>query len=225
MRRYFTFLLIVFIIVIHPLFAQIKPITLCPGAGTTLTVPNTPSHSYQWQIQQVDSFSFVNLSNTAVYSGTSTNTLSISNTTTSMYGNKFRCLINDATGVVSGDTSALIFLSKWVGSSGTSWNTAANWDCGMVPDSITDAFIQSGNCIVNSNAFCRSLVLNPTATMQVLTGFSLTVANKATLNNELASNVRIVDSVVFKLNTDSAKLSQGVYEFYHATAAPTFSIN
>ena len=224
MRKRLVFLIFIFLN-INLLSAQVRIVTLCVGATASLSVPISGVETYQWQIQSADSSGFINVPNSVNYSGATTHTLSISSATSSMYGDKFRCLISDISGLVSGDTSALILQAKWLGASSSFWNDPLNWECGIIPDLKTDAIIQSGNCILNSNGSCRSLLVNAPATLQVLTGFNLIVANGPPTKNELASNVRVIDTLIFRLDNDSTKLSQGIYEYSHATTAPLFNTN
>ena len=71
--------------------------TVCVGNTATFTVGVTGSgpFTYQWQMSaNGNGNNYTNLVNGGTYSGVTTNTLTISNTTTSMNGNLFRVLIS-----------------------------------------------------------------------------------------------------------------------------------
>ncbi len=57
----------------------------------------------------------------------------------------------------------------WTGNAGNSWEQAANWSCGTVPDNTTDVFVNSGTVVINSAVVIRSLKVNPGA--QVTVGY------------------------------------------------------
>jgi trimeric autotransporter adhesin len=67
--------------------------------------------------------------------------------------------------------------NAWTGAVNNLWGTAGNWSCGTVPDANTDVIIGSGSVVVSSNAVCRSLKVNPGATLSVATGFTISVTN------------------------------------------------
>ena len=78
------------------------------GVGSTATVtfsatvsviPKNATLAYQWQ-SSANNTTYTNLSNVGVYTGTTTNTLSIANTNTSLNGRYYRVV------VTSGDTTA-----------------------------------------------------------------------------------------------------------------------
>lgn len=69
--------------------------TLCAGNPTSFTCAVSGINiGYQWQVNT--GTGFTNLSNTAPYSGVTTNTLSLSNTTAAMNGYQYRCVISGA---------------------------------------------------------------------------------------------------------------------------------
>ena len=68
----------------------------------------------------------------------------------------------------------------WTGSSSGFWNNPANWSCNTIPNATSNVVINSGTpaLIVNSaGATCRSLTIQPGASVTVNTGFTITVTN------------------------------------------------
>lgn len=63
------------------------------GNNTAFTITADVGATYQWQADAGSGFS--NLSNTAPYSGTQTNTLTITNTTPGLTGTKYRCVVTN----------------------------------------------------------------------------------------------------------------------------------
>ncbi len=70
--------------------------TVCAGANTTFTVAGSGSGIiYQWQVN--DGSGFVNVPASPPYSGTATNTLTITGATVSMNGYEYRALLSNST--------------------------------------------------------------------------------------------------------------------------------
>ncbi len=141
-------------------------LNICPGS--TITIPSNISGStYQWQVD--NGGGFTNLTNTPPYSGTATNALTITNAPSSIYGYKYRCVIN-------GSTFSQIYTIKinvsWEGTVSTAWENPANWSCNALPDLNTDVFINGSKPNyprVNSNTTVRTVRLGPGATIRVKT--------------------------------------------------------
>jgi hypothetical protein len=70
---------------------------LCSGSNTTFTVTGTSTQTiiYQWQVNSGSGF--VNVTNTGVYSGANTATLTITGAPANMSGYQYRCLLSNAT--------------------------------------------------------------------------------------------------------------------------------
>ncbi len=66
------------------------------ASGFTITATAETAITYQWQIS-TDNVSFSNLSNAGVYSGVTTNTMAISNST-GLNGKYYRCIATNASG-------------------------------------------------------------------------------------------------------------------------------
>ena len=89
----------------------------------------------------------------------------------SWYGYLYRCFVDAS----NSDSFIIKFVNSWIGLSGTAWETPANWSCGSVPDANTDVIISAGTVVLNSNAFCGSLKINPGASFTVNPGYILTI--------------------------------------------------
>lgn len=64
----------------------------------------------------------------------------------------------------------------WTGATNTNWQNAANWSCGTLPDLNTDVIIPNGAPnmpVVNNNVSCKSLFIQPGATLTVAPGIKL----------------------------------------------------
>jgi O-glycosyl hydrolase len=134
--------------------------------------------TYQWQ--QDTGAGFINLDNNSIYSGVTTNILTLTNPSTSYYGYRYDCLItnNGTTTPTIADT--LKFASYWIGTSDSTWENPLNWSCKEVPDKNTDVILNAGvpnYPTINSNATCRSLTELYGIIAKVNTGYSLTVTH------------------------------------------------
>ncbi|WP_273567704.1 immunoglobulin domain-containing protein [Maribacter halichondriae] len=67
-------------------------ITICPGCSTVFTVVASNADSYQWQL--FNGSSWVDLTNSGIHSGTTTDTLVITNASPADNGNQYRVLIS-----------------------------------------------------------------------------------------------------------------------------------
>ena len=72
-------------------------VSVCTGNTATFTIASTPANgnTVQWQ-ESVGTGPFVNLTNTAPYSGVTTNTLTITGVTTAQSGNRYRAVVTGA---------------------------------------------------------------------------------------------------------------------------------
>ena len=67
-------------------------VAICPGCSSQFTVTVSNADGYQWQI--FNGSVWVDLSNTGVHSGTTTDSLVITNATPTENGNEYRVLIS-----------------------------------------------------------------------------------------------------------------------------------
>lgn len=63
----------------------------------------------------------------------------------------------------------------FVGDAGTSWENPGNWSYKQVPNDSTVVVINRGPVIINSNASCKKITINPGVTVTVNSGYHLTV--------------------------------------------------
>ena len=96
-------------ITVQPVDTQI-----CPGCVGTISVVATDTDGYQWQI--FDGGSWTDLSDGGLYSGTSTNTLTITNPTSADDGKQYRVILANSMYVCSTTTSDSATLSIRVNS-------------------------------------------------------------------------------------------------------------
>ena len=151
----------------------------CSGSTIFFCVPDTATgNSYQWQVDM--GAGFTNVSNED-YDGSLADTLMLTGFPTSYYGYKYRCIItNNSVSTISGE-QYLIIQSEWTGAVSNAWDDAANWSCNVVPDANTDVvikYIATFQPIVNSNAFCRGIRLEPATNVIINGGFLLYSSGK-----------------------------------------------
>jgi hypothetical protein len=149
---------------------------ICPGANSYF-VSNINGGTYQWQVDNGNGI-FSTLTNTPPYSNVTTNTLHLTAAPSSLYGYKYRCLVN---GNTYSKVFTLKFASYWTGAISTAWENAGNWNCGSVPDANTDVYVNSGKTnypVVSSVRAARSVNLQAGTSVQVASGQQLTITGK-----------------------------------------------
>lgn len=149
--------------------------TVCPGTTKQFNA-NATGTAYQWQVN--NGSGFTNISNSGIYSGTNTASLSLTNAPTSWYGYKYRCMITTVSGTEYSYSNELKFTTTWKGSGSTAWELAANWECGTVPDGNTDVFVMNGTPnlpVINSSTAIRTLTIMTGATVTAVPGVQLSV--------------------------------------------------
>ena len=139
-------------------------------AGTAVN-----NYTYQWQADI--GTGYTNIFNTAIYSGTTQNTLKLKNIPTSFYGYKYRCIISHGTATDTSIAYTVTFVNNWTGAINTAWENAGNWTCTSVPDANTDVIIKPvpNQPVLNSNGFCRSVNQDPGTNLKVNTNYHLTI--------------------------------------------------
>jgi hypothetical protein len=76
-------------------------------ATFVVTATGAPVPTYQWQRATGGSSAFANLNNGGPYSGVTTRTLTIVNTTTTMSGDRFRCVVSNSVGSATSNAATL----------------------------------------------------------------------------------------------------------------------
>lgn len=92
---------VAFNITVHP-----SSVTVVAPAATTFDVAGSGAPSaYQWQVRPAAGGQYTNIANGGVYSTATTSILNISNTT-GLNGNRYRCVVLNATGTASATSNA-----------------------------------------------------------------------------------------------------------------------
>ncbi len=148
---------------------------ICPGTNKIFSANETGT-GYQWQVD--NGTGYTNISDNALYNGSNTANLLLTNAPTNMYGYKLRCIISDVMGTHPSIEYSLQFAINWMGTASTACETASNWECGVVPDVNTDVYIKPGtpfSPLLSSNSSVRALTI-------IGSGTNMQVANGAVLN-------------------------------------------
>ncbi len=82
---------------------QPSDVMVCPGCTTTINVTGTDTDSYQWQ--QYNGVSWVDVTDTGIHSGTTTNQLTITNPEVTDNGNQYRVILSNSTYVCNNEVS------------------------------------------------------------------------------------------------------------------------
>jgi hypothetical protein len=154
---------------------------VCPSGTVFFSVQDRGTgFTYQWQAD--NGSGFTDLTDNINYSGSTTTSLIISNAPTLLSGFKYRCISSYSGNVYSTSMPVTLrFVATWTGNSGNTWQNAANWDCGTLPDENTDIIIPSGASnmpVIDSNVSCRKVQVKPGATLTVASGFTLNITGK-----------------------------------------------
>jgi aminopeptidase-like protein len=96
--------------------------TICAGGTTTFTVNASGATSYQWY--QNSGSGFIALTNTAPYSGVTTNTLTITGATAAMNGYQYRSVASNASGSATSTAASLTVVS--INTTGSKTDVACN---------------------------------------------------------------------------------------------------
>ncbi len=156
-------------------FWVIEP--LCPGSDIFYSSGyRGAGYTYQWQADTGSGYA--DISNNAVYSGVTSDSIRLTAAPTSWYGNKYRCVVTNGGNTYYSQDFTLKFGMRWSGTVSTAWENPANWSCGGVPDEYTDVIINAGTVNfpqVNASVSCRSLTVNPGVTITVVTGANLSI--------------------------------------------------
>ncbi len=155
----------------------VSPGPACPDENTSFyTGKYSPANTYQWQVDMGSGYE--DILNGGVYSGANRDTLVISSAPSSMYGFKYRSIINNNAVLSNSFEYTLKFAMQWNGTIDTAWDNPGNWSCNKIPDANTDVIINSGLSnypVVNTAAICRSIYAKPGASLQVNTNHTLTI--------------------------------------------------
>ncbi|MCU0334630.1 MAG: family 10 glycosylhydrolase [Chitinophagaceae bacterium] len=155
--------------------ASASAIQLCPGGSTSLPAQVGGS---SWQWQQWVANSWQPLGTNAVFAGTQTATLQLTNVPANLYGLQLRCVAN---GNAAGPVYTLSFANTWQGTN-AQWHQPANWSCGTLPTASTDVIIPGHLTVFPlvdaPGAAARSVLLRYGATLQVAPGIQLQLGSQ-----------------------------------------------
>jgi hypothetical protein len=137
--------------------------TTCSGGNASFTVVATGTNiTYQWQVNIGSGFT--NISNNAVYSGATTDVLTITGANSTYSGFLYKCIIiGDCGGIATNNKTLTVTPNTWVGGTSSDWQTPANWSCGVVPTNHDDIEVSPTlgmpSPVIGSGlqAYCRNL--------------------------------------------------------------------
>ncbi|MDZ4666844.1 MAG: T9SS type A sorting domain-containing protein [bacterium] len=168
---------------------------------------------YQWQEKQGSTWN--NLSNTSLYGGTDSDTLTLTLPSSNLNGFQYRCKVSGS--CLPADSSNAVTLtiansSSWLGAVSTAWANAANWSCASIPSPSTDVIINNVSnlpIISDNNRSCHNLNIG--------TGANLSLNNS---NSELSlyGNMNLVGL----LNNSNGRI---IFAGSQAQTIPAMSYN
>lgn len=185
------------------------PTSLSRCIGSTASFTATASGAgltYQWFGNIPTN---TQLTNTGIYSNTTTNTLNISSVTNGINGYSYALRVSGSCSPAVFTNYAPILVNPnglWLGTSGNSWQTAANW-CGGIPTLTTDVTINAGtpnNPTIFGTSNAKDILINPGASLSISGANTLNVSGVWTNNNIF--NPGPLSTVAF----NSATLSQAI---------------
>ncbi len=92
--------------------SQPSNVSTCPGCNASFTVSTANADTYQWQL--FNGTIWVDLTDTGIHGGTTTNTLTITNATTAENGNQYRVITSNTVYICSSETSNTAILTLQV---------------------------------------------------------------------------------------------------------------
>lgn len=173
--------------------------SICPGTNTTFVVSaiaGNGSLSYQWQISTNGGSSWANVTNSGIYSGATTSTLTLTNATDATNGYRYRAIVGDGCGASTQATSnaGLLTIIKPVI---TVQPQNASTCPGTSTSFSTGATVQSGTATyqwqVSSNGGTSWTDLTTTATYSGVTAATLSVNSPSSALNSYRYRAKIWD--------------------------------
>lgn len=175
--------------------------TVCYGNnGGSLALSGNSGAIIRWES------SLNNFATAGVPIANTTATQNYSNLTNTTY---YRAVIN---GGGCGDAYASVAVitvdnnTIWIGANGSAWNDAANWSCGAVPTSDVNVTITSvmNEPVVSTDAYAKTLTMDPGTTLTVQSGNDLRIVNAITgLGNALLT-IESNANLIQELDVDNA---------------------
>ena len=146
----------------------------CIGSNKTF-VSALVGTAYQWQ--ESTGGAFVNVSNGALFSGATTNQLTLIAPAGSTTGYRYRCAVTQGA-MVNTEPVTLRFYNRWLGTSNNSWSNTANWGCGVVPNQFADVILPTARGLyplTNVSGTVRSLTAKDGSSISLANGTTLTI--------------------------------------------------
>jgi len=144
--------------------------TTCTTEGVVFY--SAQGSSFQWQVN--DGTGFRNIQDDAVFAGTTSQYLQLTQPPTSWNGYTFRCIVVKNGSQSFSPERRLKIIYTWKGTTDSNWENPTNWSCNKVPDEYTDVKIPAGVPVVlNTDAKVRTITLS--------TGSQFTIKQNASL--------------------------------------------
>ncbi len=162
--------------------------TACAGSSATFSVGATGTGiTYQWQVD--DGTGWVNLTDNATYSGSTTTSLTVSGLTFAMDGYQYRVIVSGTCPPPATSAAATLTVSttaSWTGVISTAWSNPGNWSCNVLPNASTDVFIPTTApnmpLVDIPDAICNNLSIDPAASV-AFTGVGNILELKGSVTN------------------------------------------
>ncbi|MCY7290728.1 MAG: M36 family metallopeptidase [Ferruginibacter sp.] len=135
--------------------------------------------TYQWQ--KNDGTGYIDIINGALYNNTNTQKLTLVAPASSTTGALYRCKITTGATVSYSAENIVRFYNRWLGVFDNSWQNAANWSCGVIPDQFTDVIIPSAKPLYPIsivNATIRKLQSESGSNITIATGSNLIISGQ-----------------------------------------------
>jgi kumamolisin len=223
-----------------PLVTISSPQTVVAGANATFTVAASgtySSYSYQWQRLPFGTTTWSNLSNTSVYAGATTASLTVSGVTSAMSGDEFQCVVTFAgvrtvqslatTLIIDSPPLTTITLAGSVGNAGlvNGTGTAAefNYPSGLSFDSSGNVYIADFSNNVIREVTPAGVVTTPYGSTSGTAGSTNGTGNAAGFNqpNSIATGSSNTFYIADTGNNTIRKISGGVVSTMAGKAGTT----
>ncbi|MBS1773996.1 MAG: T9SS type A sorting domain-containing protein [Bacteroidetes bacterium] len=175
--------------------------TICSGGSTVFSVTATgTSITYQWQESINGGSTWLNLSNTGVYSNTTTNTMSITGGAAIMNAYQYRCIVTGACSPTAISSAAILTINTAPGISSNPSNasvcpaTAASFTIAATGTSVSYQWQEntgsSWNNITNGGIYsgATTTTLNISSAVGSMTGYLYRCALNGTCSPSVLSN-------------------------------------
>ncbi|MFV5691834.1 T9SS type B sorting domain-containing protein [Flavobacterium sp. LT1R49] len=163
---------------------QAKP--TCELQNTTITVLDNGGNTYQWQLS-TDGTTWSTISNNAVYSGVTTNTLSLKNVTNAMNGYKYRVKLEktgNSCGLISTETTLTIYALPVV-------NNITIIQCDDDTDGFSDFNLTVKNNVISTNFASETFTYYTTLSGAETADTGKLISNPSAFTNTTAGGMPI----------------------------------